>query len=66
MYPSNQRRMCNTPREELHESDYTTRIERSPSTGSKERITRFKDGSSIWHGGMGGPDMHFDEYGEEC
>jgi len=65
MYPSNQRQMCNTPREELGERDYTTRTERSPSTGSKERVTRFKDGSSIWHSCMG-EDLHYDEFGEEC
>jgi hypothetical protein len=65
MYPSNQRQMCNAPRAELDERDYTTSIERSLSTGSKERVTRFKDGSSIWHSCMS-DDMHYDEHGEEC
>lgn len=57
--------MCNAPRAELDERDYTTSIERSLSTGSKERVTRFKDGSSIWHSCMS-DDMHYDEHGEEC
>ena len=66
MYPSNERKMCHIPREELDRGDYRIRSERSISTGSEEKWTHFKDGSSTWHGGMGGPDMHFDEDGEEC
>ena len=34
--------------------------------GHKERVTRFKDGSSIHHGGGPCGDMHYDENGDEC
>lgn len=65
MYPNRDRKMCHTPREELDRGDYNTRTERSMSTGSEERWTRFKDGTSTWHNCMG-EDLHYDEYGEEC
>lgn len=34
--------------------------------GHTERVTRFKDGSSIRHGGGPCGDTHYDENGEEC
>lgn len=34
--------------------------------GHKERVTRFRDGSSIRHGGGPCGDTHYDENGEEC
>jgi hypothetical protein len=58
--------MCNEAEENIHPRDRRTVTKISPSTGSKEKMTYFSDGSSIRHcGGPCGP-MHYDENGEEC
>lgn len=66
MYSQNKRKMCHCSSEELDDSDYTYTEERSLSTGSVEKWTRFSDGTSKLHGGPMCDDMYFDEYGEEC
>lgn len=58
--------MCYIPIEQLDEKDYMTIEERSMSTGSLERFTRFRDGTTIRHCGAMCGDIYYDEYGEEC
>lgn len=66
MYRSSKEKMCYIPIEKLDDSDYRTYTERSMSTGSKEKWTRFSDGTSIYHGGAMAEDTYYDEHGEEC
>lgn len=63
---NNRRPMCNDydPSKD-YEPDHHTR-KRESWQGHDEEVTRFKDGSSIRHGGGPCGDMHYDENGEEC
>lgn len=57
--------MCLWDEDEVDPLDRRTEYE-DDTTGGKEKITRFADGSSIRHcGGPAGP-MYYDKYGEEC
>jgi hypothetical protein len=64
MYPK-RNPLCNHDKDDLDEDDYSQHTETLPS-GSKVKVTRYKDGSATTH--FGGPvgDVNTDEFGEEC
>lgn len=60
------RPMSTKRRDDLEPEDMSTSWERSSSTGAYEKVTRFRDGSSVREGGGPAGPMRYNKFGEEC